>query len=70
MDQKLLDDLIVAADQSGISLDILVALVRDLEASAITKLCGNCASMPLYMKSRVTPNLLHNTSASSGIMRR
>lgn len=70
MKQSHLDKLIVAADQSGISLDVLVALSRGLDDKAIARLCGNCASMPRYMKSIVTPNLLHRTSASSGSIRR
>ena len=70
MKQRTLDRLIAAADHSGLSLDVLVALARGFDDSEIIKLCGNCASMPRYMKSKVTPNLLQSTSASSGNIRR
>ncbi len=66
MTQVQLDMFIIAADQSGVSLDVLLALCRDLDDMAIAKLCGNCASMPLYMKSKVAPNFSHSTMASSG----
>lgn len=70
MRQSQLDDLIEAADLSGISLDILAALCRGLDDNAIKRLCGNCASMPRYMKSKVSPNFSQRTVASSGMMRR
>lgn len=65
-DQERLDQIILVADQSGIYLDVLVALSKGLSDNAFTVFCGNAASLPRYMKSISTPSLSQNTSASSG----
>lgn len=66
---KKLDMMIDASNQSGVPVDLLWSLSKGLSDKAFRKLIGNCASTPLYMKSMVTPNLLHKTSASSGMGR-
>ena len=60
--QDLVDRLILVADQSGLSFDVLFLLSRGLDERAFIVFCGNAASMPRYMKSIVAPNLSQNTS--------
>lgn len=70
MNQKILDLLIETADHSNLTLDELVAFTNGMDLKAITTFCGNCASLPRYMKSNVTFNPSQRTIASSGNMRR
>ena len=58
-----LDMMIETADQSGVSLDLLLALSRGMPASALVIFSGNAASLPRYMKSMSRPSLSHNFSA-------
>jgi acyl homoserine lactone synthase len=66
LEQFRVDQMMRAADHSGLSLDLLLALSRDFDERAILTLSGNCASMPRYMKSIVNPSFTHMISASSG----
>ena len=61
-----IDLIIGAADYSDLSFDVLWFLSKGLDERATKALCVNAASFPRYMKSRVTPNLSQNKTASSG----
>lgn len=57
MDDRHLDQLIYAALQSGLSMDLLEFLSRGLDDKAVAKLLGNASILPVYMKSRDIPYL-------------
>ena len=57
--------LIDAAQKSGQSLELLVYLTDGLGDRATAKLCGNAASLPIYMKSRLSPYFSDSTTATS-----
>ena len=59
-EQDRLDALLALADYSGLSLDLLWALSRGMEANAFRIFSGNCANLPRYMKSIVTENFYIN----------
>ena len=65
MSDSRIDDLIMAARASGLTLDLLCQLTQGLSRQAFRKVMGNASSMPSYMKSRDRPYLLRNASAPS-----
>ena len=50
-----IDWLIIAAQDSGMTFDVLEALTAGLDAKATAIVCGNVSKLPQYMKSSVMP---------------
>lgn len=60
-----IDALVVAARESGLTIDLLECLTQGLSRQAFLKVMGNASSMPSYMKSKGSPYLLRKASAPS-----
>lgn len=60
-----LDELIAAAQASGLTIDLLQALTHDLDCQAFRKVMGNASSLPSYMKSSGSRYFCRNCSAPS-----
>lgn len=54
-DEGKLTAIIAAADQSGLTVDVLVSLADGLDESATAILCGNVSRLPQYIKSSEMP---------------
>ena len=54
-----------AADESGLSIDLLHHLTQDLSRQAFLSVIGRASSMPSYMKSIDSPYLLRRAKAPS-----
>lgn len=50
-----LDDLIYLADETGVSLDLLVRDVGRIDQNTFRALVGNPSSLPRYIASKVSP---------------
>jgi len=59
------DDLIAAANATGLTIDLLELLTQGLSRQAFRKVIGNASSMPSYMKSSDSAYLLRIASAPS-----
>ena len=55
MNEVLFSKLIVAAAQSGITVDALLCLISGLEDNSVARLLDNVSSLPTYMKSKDMP---------------
>ena len=55
LSEALLDQLLAAANHSGLTVDALEFLVRGVDESAAAILLGNASNLPKYMKSRGIP---------------
>ena len=55
MNDGILDDLICAAQEFGLTAGAIEFLTRGLDEMAVAILLGNVSSLPVYMKSREIP---------------
>ena len=64
LDERL-DRIINAADQSGISVDVIAFLISGLDSKSEAVLLGNVEMLPKYMKSRDIPYRVQSRIAPS-----
>ena len=69
MEDARLAQLIDLADQSGLTVDLLEVLSRELDETAFAIFAGNVSMLPKYMKSSVMPYLSRSRIAPSIEMR-
>lgn len=69
LDECRLDELISCANETGLTIDFLEHLTHGLSRQAFLKVMGNASSMPSYMKSSDSPNVLRRASAPSRLSR-
>ena len=64
-DDERLDALILAARDTGFTIDYLEALTASLSRQAVLSVIGNASAMPSYMKSSDNPYVRRKASAPS-----
>ena len=63
------DLIIKSADQSGFTVDLIVAMINGLDDKSIAILLGNVSMLPKYMKSKEIPYLsLSRMAPSSDVL--